>query len=181
MPDENSRDTTNITFDDVALAGDTADRERLIAELVSRMSLKEKIAQMSGSTTLFGLAVMLVAYGSTTYDSGNNKRLGIPPIKFTDGPRGVCLGRSTCFPVAMARAATWDAPLQERVGSVMGIEARSQGANFFGGVCINVPRHPGWGRAQETFGEDPVLLASMSVATIKGAQRHLMACAKHFA
>ncbi|MHB8896942.1 MAG: glycoside hydrolase family 3 protein, partial [Candidatus Geothermincolia bacterium] len=181
MTETNAGGTAEIMFDNLVQCDDPAERERLIGALVSGMSLEEKIDQMSGSASLLDLGWMLVAYGKTTYDSGGNKRLGIPPIKFTDGPRGVCLGNSTCFPVAMARAATWDVPLQERVGSAMGIEARSQGANFFGGLCLNVPRHPGWGRAQETFGEDPYLLGAMSVSTMAGAQRHVMACAKHFA
>ena len=174
------RTASSFTFSDVS-AAQGEERERLITELVSRMSLEEKVGQMSGSTGLLGLAWMLVAYGHNTYDSGGNKRLGIPPIRFTDGPRGICLNHSTCFPVAMARAATWDEELQERVGSAVGIEARSQGADFYGGVCINVPRHPGWGRAQETFGEDPYLLGVLGSAMVKGVQRHVMACAKHLA
>jgi beta-glucosidase len=170
-----------VTFADVVAAKPGEERERLISALVSRMSLEEKIRQMAGSASLLGLAWMLVAYGSTTYDSGANKRLGIPPIRFTDGPRGICLDHSTCFPVAMARAATWDEDLNERVGSAVGIEARAQGADFYGGVCINVPRHPGWGRAQETFGEDPYLLGVLGSAMVRGVQRHVMACAKHLA
>jgi beta-glucosidase len=64
----------------------------------------------------------------------------------------------------------------------MGQEIRAQGGNFYGGLCINLLRHPGWGRAQETFGEDPYLLGEMAVATLQGVQRHnVMACAKHYA
>ncbi len=68
------------------------------------------------------------------------------------------------------------------VADAVGQELRAQGANLFGGPCINLLRHPGWGRAQETFGEDPYLLGEMAAATIEGVQRHnVMACAKHFA
>jgi beta-glucosidase len=169
-----------VTFDDITAAG-AAERDALIAKLVSQMSLREKIKQMTGSTTMVGLVIMAVRYGWRTFDSGENKRLGIPEIRFTDGPRGVCLNHSTCFPVAMARGATWDVALQEEVGSAVGIEARAQGANFYGGVCINVPRHPGWGRAQETFGEDQFLLGVMGASMVRGVQRHVMACAKHLA
>ncbi|HMF34792.1 MAG TPA: glycoside hydrolase family 3 C-terminal domain-containing protein, partial [Candidatus Lokiarchaeia archaeon] len=88
---------------------------------------------------------------------------------------------STCFPVSMARGATWDPALEQRVGDVIGIEAGAQGANFFGGVCINLPRHPAWGRSQETYGEDPVLLGTMGAALVEGVQAHIMACAKHYA
>jgi beta-glucosidase len=170
-----------ITFSDVVACETPAERGRLIEDLMARMTLKEKIAQMSGSASLLDLGIMLVRYGLHTFDSGRNRRLGIPAIRFTDGPRGVCLDHSTCFPVAMARGATWDPVLHELVGSAVGIEARAQGANFYGGVCINVLRHPGWGRAQETFGEDPYHLGVLGVAMVNGVQKHLMACAKHFA
>ena len=170
-----------VTFADLLATDDPIERERLIAGLVARMSLKEKIEEMTGNSGWPKLAVMAVRYGLWTFDSGKIARLGIPALRFTDGPRGVCLNHSTCFPVAIARGATWDADLNRRVGSAVGYEARAQGANFYGGVCINVLRHPGWGRAQETFGEDPFHLGLLGVATVEGAQRHLMACAKHFA
>jgi beta-glucosidase len=166
---------------DAAVAAEAEERERHIAGLVNSMSLHEKVREMAGTTAPFKLAVMLVRYNNYPFLAGGNRRLGIPPIAFTDGPRGVALGRSTCFPVSMARGATWDRRLEERIGEAMGIEARTQGANFFGGVCINLPRHPGWGRAQETFGEDPYLLGELGAAMIRGLQRHVMACAKHFA
>jgi len=181
-PDDLSGPTANnLTFADITKSESEEERERLIVELVSRMSLEEKIEQMQGSISWLGLGVMLVRYNYKPFDSGENKRLGIPPIRFTDGPRGVALNNSTCFPVSMARGATWDPGLEERVGDAIGIEARSQGCNFFGGVCINVPRHPGWGRAQETFGDDPHHLGVMGTAMVRGLQRHVMACAKHYA
>ncbi|MFP4446580.1 MAG: glycoside hydrolase family 3 C-terminal domain-containing protein [Desulfosudaceae bacterium] len=157
------------------------DLEKLAAELVAAMTPKEKIGQMSGQATRLDVAVMLVRYNLTTYDAGGNRRLGIPPIRFTDGPRGITVGRSTCFPAAIARGATWNPDLEEQIGAALGREARAQGANFFGGVCVNVLRHPGWGRAQETYGEDPHLLGEMGAAAIRGARPHVMTCVKHFA
>lgn len=157
------------------------EREGRIRQLVERMTLDEKIGQMSGDSGPVKLLASLFRYNLLTFNSGRNRRRGIPEIRFTDGPRGVALNRSTCFPVAMARGATWDVDLEERVGEAMGIEARAQGANFFGGVCINLLRHPGWGRAQETFGEDPHHLGAMGTAAVEGLQRHVMACVKHFA
>jgi beta-glucosidase len=108
-------------------------------------------------------------------------RIGLPGLRFADGPRGVVVGRSTAFPVSMARGATWDIALEERIGEAIGREMRAQGANFFGGVCINLPRHPAWGRAQETYGEDPFLLGEFGAALVRGVQRHAMAVAKHYA
>ncbi len=163
------------------VAREGEEREAGIHELLRRMSLREKIRQMSGNAGLLDLPVMLLRYNLYPFRAGANKRLGIPAIRFTDGPRGVALNHSTCFPVSMARGATWDVDLERRVGQAMGVEARAQGANFFGGVCINLVRHPGWGRAQESFGEDPHLLGEMGSAMIRGLQEHVMACAKHFA
>ncbi len=171
----------NLTFDDVIRADNAEERERLIGDLISVMSLDEKIGQMSGNSPLWKQMMMLVRYNLYTFDSGGNKRLGIPPIKFTDGPRGIALNRSTCFPVSTARGAAWDSELEKRVGDAIGIEARDQGANFFGGVCINLISHPSGGRAQECFGEDPYHSGVMGVAMINGLQKHVMACAKHYA
>ena len=110
-----------------------------------------------------------------------NDRLGIPGLAFTDGPRGVVIANATCFPVAMARAATFDPDLESEIGRVIGLEARAAGATYFGGVCVNLLRHPAWGRAQETYGEDPYLLGEMGAALTAGVQEHVMACVKHFA
>ena len=55
------------------------------------------------------------------------------------------------------------------------------GATYFGGVCVNLLRHPAWGRAQETYGEDPRLLGEMGAALTRGVQEHVLACVKHFA
>jgi beta-glucosidase len=153
-----------------------------VRDLLSQMTLNEKINQMAGdlSRIIDGIP-MLWAYNYKPMPAGENKRLGIPGIRFTDGPRGVVMNHATCFPVSMARGATWDVDLEERIGDAIGVEARSLGANFFGGVCINLLRHPAWGRAQETYGEDPYLLGEMGAALTRGVQRHVMACAKHYA
>jgi len=108
-------------------------------------------------------------------------RLGIPGLRFSDGPRGVVMGASTAFPVSMARSATWDIELEERVGQAIGAEVAAQGGNFFAGVCINLLRHPAWGRAQETYGDDPLILGEFGAALTRGVRRYVMACAKHFA
>ena len=81
----------------------------------------------------------------------------------------------------MARGATWDPELEEQVGEAMGKEARAQGANLVAAPCINLLRHPAWGRAQETYGEDPYHVGELGAAFVRGLQRHAMACVKHFA
>jgi beta-glucosidase len=152
-------------------------------KLLAQMTFSEKIDQMTGDARILSedTVGIITDYNNVAITTSDNERLNIPGIRFTDGPRGVVMGSSTCFPVSMARGATWDPELETRVGDVMGVEARSQGANFFGGVCINVLRHPAWGRAQETFGEDPFLLGEMGAASVRGIQRHVMACIKHYA
>jgi beta-glucosidase len=109
------------------------------------------------------------------------ERVGLPGFSFCDGPRGVVVDQATCFPVSMARGATWDIDLEERIGEAVAQELRAVGADLFGGVCVNVLRHPAWGRAQETYGEDPHHVGEMGAALTRGVQRHTMACVKHFA
>ncbi|MGI5916042.1 MAG: beta-glucosidase [Anaerolineae bacterium] len=155
--------------------------EERARDLLSRFDLEEKIAMMYGDLPFWsGLAEMLTSY-DRIWVGGEVPRLGIPGIRFSDGPRGVCLSGATTFPVTMARGATWDPELEEQVGDVMGRETRALGANLFGGVCINLLRHPAWGRAQETYGEDPVHLGELGAALTRGVQRHTMACVKHYA
>ncbi len=67
------------------------------------------------------------------------------------------------------------------MGEAIGREARASGANLLGAPCINLLRHPAWGRAQETYGDDPGHIGEMGAAFVRGAQKHVMACVKHFA
>ncbi len=153
----------------------------VVNEALDIMTLKEKVATMSGNN-FFLLLLKDLKFGVRAYPGGGVKRLNIPPFLFTDGPKGVSMPGSTCFPVSMARGASWDIVLEEKLGEVIGKEARAQGANLFGGVCINLLRHPAWGRAQETFGEDPFHMGEFGAAVIRGVQKHnVMATAKHYA
>lgn len=120
-------------------------------------------------------------YNRTTIHLGTVERLGIPGFRFSDGPRGVVMGNATAFPVSMARGATWDVELEERIGRVIGAEVAALGGNFFAGVCINLLRHPAWGRAQETYGEDSYALGEFGAALTRGVREYVMACVKHYA
>jgi len=153
----------------------------VINKVLDMMTLKEKVASMSGNN-FYLLVLKDRKFGVRPYPGGGVKRLNIPPFLFTDGPRGVIMPGSTCFPVSMARGASWDVLLEEKVGEVIGKEARAQGANLFGGVCINLLRHPAWGRAQETYGEDSFHIGEFGAALVRGVQKHnVMATAKHYA
>lgn len=155
-----------------------------VGELLAQLTFEEKLGLMDGDTPFWpGLAEMMApgGYASRPWVAGAVPRLGIPGIRFVDGPRGIIMQGATTFPVSMARGASFDPALEERIGDAIGRELRALGGNFFGGVCINLLRHPAWGRAQETYGEDPRHLAAFGAALTRGVQRHVMACAKHYA
>jgi beta-glucosidase len=148
---------------------------------IEEMTLKEKVHLMSGRD-FFKILLKDRGIGKSVFPAGGIERLGIPPLLFTDGPRGVVIQGSTCFPVSMARGASWDVDLEEEVGEIIGKEVRAHGGNLYGGVCINLLRHPAWGRAQETYGEDPHHLGELGSALMRGVQKHnVMATIKHFA
>jgi beta-glucosidase len=156
-----------------------------VHDLVSRLSLAEKIQQMRN-----GAAAV--------------PRLGVPAYDFwSECLHGVArAGTATVFPQAIGMAATWDVPLIHTEADVIATEARAKfnefarehngdvtryhGLNFWT-PNINIFRDPRWGRGQETYGEDPFLTAQTGVAFIKGLQGDdpkyikAMACAKHFA
>ncbi len=156
--------------------------ETEVERLLGSLSMEERIHLMSGDGPFIqGTRAMSKRYNGVPVIAGAIQRLGIPGLRFTDGPRGVVMYHSTAFPSPMARGASFDPSLERRIGDAIGVEARTQGANLFAGVCINLLRHPAWGRAQETYGEDSFLLGEMGVALIEGTQRHVMACVKHFA
>lgn len=162
----------------------SGDTPALQAEaLYDRLTEDERLGLLDGDTPFWaGIGAMMTeGYNRRPYVHGAVDRLGIPGTRFVDGPRGCVAGRGTAFPVSVARGATWDVSLEEKVGEVIGREIRAQGGNFFGGVCINLPRHPAWGRAQETYGDDPHHLGEFGAALVRGAQKYVMACAKHYA
>ncbi|NNN20978.1 MAG: family 3 glycosyl hydrolase [Acidimicrobiales bacterium] len=152
-------------------------------KLYESLTDDEKLGLLDGDTPFWiGLRSMVVeGYNVKPYIHGEVARLGIPGIRFVDGPRGCVARHGTAFPVSMARGATWDVTLEEEIGEAIGREIRAQGGNFFGGVCINLPRHPAWGRVQETYGDDPFHLGEFGAALTRGAERYTMACVKHFA
>lgn len=155
--------------------------EAYVKNVLTKMTLKEKVYQMSGHNFFLNM-LKDRGVGKRAYDAAGSEKFKIPSFKFTDGSRGVKIPGSTCFPVSMARGASWDIDLEQRIGEVIGKEVRAHGGNLFGGVCINLLRHPAWGRAQETYGEDPYLIGEFGAALTRGVQKHnVMATAKHFA
>lgn len=150
------------------------------ADLLSKMTIEEKAAILSGASEWESRAV---------------KRLDIPSVFFSDGPHGVRkqegagdhLGLNasvpaTCFPTAATIANSWDESLGEAVGKALGEEASSMGVDVLLGPGLNIKRSPLCGRNFEYFSEDPYLAGKMAASYVKGIQGEgIYACPKHFA
>ncbi|WP_051367885.1 beta-glucosidase [Hamadaea tsunoensis] len=113
-----------------------------------------------------------------------NTRLGIPAIHLQDGPAGAGDGFTgvTQLAAPVAGAATWDTALMQQYGEVLGSEQWGKGTNVVLAPTINIVRDPRWGRAFESFGEDPYLAGQIGAADIRGIQSQgPMAQVKHYA
>jgi beta-glucosidase len=161
----------------------TSTLQQRVTDLVSRMTLEEKVSQM-------------------VYDAPAIERLGIPAYNWWNE----CLhgvgraGVATVFPQAIGLAATWNPDLLHQIAVATSDEARAKhheavrrgireiytGLTFWS-PSINLFRDPRWGRGQETYGEDPYLTAAMGVAFVRGLQGDdgeylkLVATPKHYA
>ncbi|HSU20046.1 MAG TPA: glycoside hydrolase family 3 N-terminal domain-containing protein, partial [Acidobacteriaceae bacterium] len=141
-------------------------KEQRAADLVSRMTLEEKVHQMGNAADAI-------------------PRLGVPAYNYwNEALHGVARsGYATMFPQAIGMAATWDAPLLKDIGDVISTEARAKNTQAlregnhdiyygltFWSPNINIFRDPRWGRGQETYGEDPFLTGRLGVNFIEGLQ-----------
>jgi beta-glucosidase len=143
-----------------------------VATWLEKMTLEEKATLLGGAELWRTRAV---------------PRLGIPPLKVSDGPTGVrgsgLSGGATaaCFPCGSALGATWSPELAERLGAALAEEARTKGAQVVLGPTVNLHRHPFGGRHFEGYSEDPWLSSRLAVALIRGLQAAgVGACIKHF-
>lgn len=93
---------------------------------------------------------------------------------------GQYVGYSTVFPVSMARGAAFDLDLEYAVGEAIGDEMQAAKQTLLLAPCMNLLRNPLWGRAQETYGEDPFQIGRLSSALVVGIQQHIAANAKHY-
>ena len=114
-------------------------------------------------------------------------RLQIPLLIGIDAihGNGLCTG-VTIYPTAIGQASTFEPELVKRASQETALEVRATGAHWAFTPNVDVARDPRWGRTGETFGEDPLLVSRMGVATVKGLQgeqadksEHVLACAKH--
>ena len=157
--------------------------------IVAELTTEEKISLMSGRLTREEIRSQILNkkkthYNETPYWAGGLARKNVMPILFVDGSRGVVCQRGvyTAFPAEILRGATFDRELETEIGAAIAEEVLYAGGNLFGGVCVNLPYHPGWGRMQECYGEDSYLLGEMGSALVRGVQsRGVIACVKHYA
>ena len=107
--------------------------------LRDRLTLDEKLRMLSGSQSFYEFIFRFGLHNNrrTAVPAGAVPRLKLSGFSFSDGPRGISVGSCTCFPVPMARAATFSPQLEERVGEAMGREARALGVNLVAAPCVN--------------------------------------------
>ena len=179
-----------------------------VADLMSRMTLEEKAAQVAAP---FGTAVDVhqppsTGWGCATASlsslglspreaaaAGNElqrkhveeTRLGIPVLLAEEALVGLKVQGATTFPDAIAQAATWDPALIESMAKVIGIQMAHMGVRQALSPLADVARDPRWGRVEETYGEEPYLVGSMATAFVRGLQNAhegtpLVAALKHF-
>lgn len=133
--------------------------ETRLDDLVSRMTLEEKIDLLSGYEDFYLHPC---------------ERLGIPAFKMADGPLGIASwglwGRATAFPAALALAASWDKQLAEKTGRMYAQEWRARGIHFMLAPGANIYRASKGARNFEYFGEDPYLSSEMLVPFVKAVQ-----------
>ena len=188
--------------------------EERVKDLLSRMTLEEKARQMDmykgeffKEKEIFSKTKAAVKIGKLGIGAihdiyprsakmindlqkevmGNN-RWGIPALIMCEMLHGYLDDGSTAFPMSIGLGATWDTALMNKVGRVIGTEARAHGVHFGLGPNLDIGLEPRWGRVAETFGEDVYLTGEMGVAMIKGMQgddlksdRSIIAEPKHFA
>jgi beta-glucosidase len=148
----------------------SAPLEARVSDLLGRMTLDEKIAQLSGFDS---------------FDLPACERLGIPRLRMTDGPLGVRAHsgeKATAFPSGILTASTFDTALAERAAAAMADETLALGRDMLLGPCVNIARVPMGGRNFESYGEDPFLASRMAEAFVRGLQgRKALASVKHYA
>lgn len=167
--------------------------ETRVADLLSQMTLDEKIHLLKGS----GLAS---AMGRGEPGKGipgavgtivPTPRLGIPTVYLSDGPAGLRIEPfregetrsyyATAFPIGTLLASTWNTELVEEVGTAMGNEAREYGIDVILGPGANIHRHPFCGRNFEYYSEDPVLTGFIGAAMVNGIESNGVGTSvKHF-
>ena len=189
---DNNKETQTETKDD-------AYYEKIAKELLSKLSLSEKLDIVSGPginlatrtpyETINVKGDVLAAVG---YVNGvKNDKVDIPAVKLDDGPAGLKIaptaeGRSgttyaTAWPIGTQLASTWNEDLIKDVGEAFGEEVKEYGVDFILSPGMNIQRNPLTGRNFEYFSEDPLLTGKIGAAIVEGFQSNgIGATVKHF-
>jgi beta-glucosidase len=148
-----------------------ADGETVSAGL-AQVHIAEGIGQVTrpgGATNLEPPGVARLANAIQRY-LVEETRLGIPAILHEECLHGLMTRGSTCFPQAIGQAATWDPPLIQHMARAIAARIRAVGSSQALSPIFDVARDPRWGRIEETFGEDPYLIAEIGSAYVRGLQ-----------
>jgi beta-glucosidase len=183
-------------------AASDAETARFVNDLLHKMTLEEKIGQMSqialnqpqdvspdqrilkGQVGSFLFVTDPFEINRLQHVAVDKSRLHIPLIFGFD----VIHGFRTIYPVPLAMSASWDPAMEEHVQTMAAKEASAVGINWTFAPMLDIARDPRWGRIMEGAGEDPYLGARMAEAQVRGFQgetlgspNHILACVKHFA
>jgi beta-glucosidase len=139
-----------------------------------------QITRVAGATSLERPAVAALANAIQRF-LVERTRLGIPAIVHEECLHGFVARDAVCFPQSIGLAATWDAALVETLARGLGRELRAAGAHQGLAPILDVARDPRWGRIEETYGEDPYLIAELGIAYVRGLQADgaVLATGKH--
>ncbi len=190
-----------------ATSSNQLEADKFVADLLSKMTLEEKIGQLNlltageavtGSSVNSNLEAKIKSgqvggfFSMTTPQrirkaqeiAVNHSRLKIPMIFGLD----VIHGYKTTFPIPLGMSATWDMAIIKRSAEIAAEEAAADGLNWTFSPMVDISRDPRWGRFSEGNGEDPYLSSEIARAMVKGYQgddlasiKTIMACVKHFA
>ncbi len=169
-----------------------------VDDLLRRMTLKEKLAQFASGTKpvgkdevgvgSFGFLTMYLSPAEAAHEYNvlqkaqiENTRLGIPATRSGEGIFAYMGNGSTSFPQPIAQAATFEPRCVAKMSSILAKELGSRGIRRVLSPVVNLTRDPRWGRANETFGEDPYLSGLMGAAYVKAMEKAgLSTMIKHF-
>jgi beta-glucosidase len=158
-----------ISYGQIVVKSPEKQVEQKINDILKQLTLEEKVSMCSGASPEMAFRGI--------------KRLNIPNVSCTDGPRGPSQrGPATAFPSGIAFGASWNPDLVEQAGEVMGKETKAKGIGVLLAPGINILRDPLNGRFFEYYTEDPFLNSAIAVAAINGIQKEgVAACLKHYA
>ena len=186
-----------------SLYGSPADVESRIDALLARMTLHEKLGQLSQSTAGYTRSdaqmrndVRAGRWGSIMNLRDAQQRAELQRIALHENRLGIPLifgrdvihGYRTVFPIPLGQSASWDPDLIRKASHIAARETAAEGIHWTFAPMLDIARDPRWGRIAESLGEDPVLASALGAAMVRGLQGDSLdapdavaACAKHYA